>query len=67
MGLQKASKKFSGGGWVVAEIKYSVCPCPFKRTREGRWVMDWYGTGKGLVWDDYGMVMGRIWDGYCKL
>ena len=45
---------------VVAEIKYSVCPSPFKRTREGRWVMDWYGTGKVLVWDGYGMGMGWV-------
>ena len=33
---------------------------PFKRTRKGRWVMDWYGTGKVLVWDGYGMGMGWI-------
>ena len=25
-----------GGGWWVAEIKYSVCPRPFKRPREAR-------------------------------
>ena len=40
-GLQKASKKFSGGGWVGcwwAEIKYSVCPHPFKRPKEARMV-----------------------------
>ena len=42
-GAIKASKKFSGGWWVVvvvAEIKYSVCPCPFKRPREARQVRD---------------------------
>ena len=33
------------------ELDNSVCPHPFQRTKEGRWVMDWYGTGKGLVWD----------------
>ena len=48
---------------VVAEIKCSVCPHPFKRTMKGRQVMDWYGTGEGLVWDGYGMGMGQVWDG----
>ena len=41
-GAIKASKKFSGGWWVVvAEIKYSVCPRPFKRPREARRLKDW--------------------------
>ena len=47
----KAFKKFTGGGWVVAEIKYSVCPRPFKRPRVARRVRDWCGMGKGLVRD----------------
>ena len=44
---------------VVAEIKYSVCPCPFKRPREAIWVRDWYRTGKGRAWDGYRMGKGR--------
>ena len=36
---------------VVAEIKYSVCPHPFRRPREARWVRDLYGTGVGQVRD----------------
>ena len=47
---------------VVAEIKYSVCPHPFKRTREGRLVMDWYGTVMRRLWDGYGTVMGQVRD-----
>ena len=31
--IRQRFKKFSGGGWVVAEIKYSV-PRPFLRPRE---------------------------------
>ena len=49
---------------VVAEIKYRVCPRPFKRPREARRVWDGYGTGMGQVWDGYGTGMGQLWDGY---
>ena len=58
-GKEQVREKFSGGWWVVvvvAEIKYSVCPCPFKRPREARRVRDWYGTGKG--WAGKGRVRG---------
>ena len=48
---------------VVAEIKYSVCPRPFKRPREARRVRDWCGMGKGQVWDRYRTGMGRVRDG----
>ena len=34
---------------VVAEIKYSVCPRPFKRPREARRLRDGHGTVMG--WD----------------
>ena len=44
---------------MVAEIKYSVCPCPFKRPREARQERDWYGTGKGQESDGYGTGTGR--------
>ena len=49
----------------MAEIKYRVCPRPFKRPREARQVRDGYGTGMGRVWDGYGTVKGwdRVWDG----
>ena len=48
----KASKKFSGGWWW-SEIKYSVCPRPFMRPREARWVRDRLRLGKGQVRDAY--------------
>ena len=48
---------------MVAEIKYSVCPHPFKRPREARRVRDWCGMGKGQVWDGYRTGMGRVRDG----
>ena len=44
------------GGWLKSNI-VSV-PVPLREL--GRAVMDWYGTGKGLVWDDYGKGKGRI-------
>ena len=48
---------------VVAEIKYSVCPCPFKRPREARQERDWYGTGMEQVRDRKVTGMGRVRDG----
>ena len=39
---------------VVAEIKYSVCPRPFRRPREARQVRDRLGMGKGRVRDQTG-------------
>ena len=48
---------------VVAEIKYRVCPRPFKRPREARRVWDGYGTGMGRVLDGHGTGMGRLRDG----
>ena len=50
------------GGGGGGGIKYSVCTYPFKRTREGRRVMDWYWTVMGQLWDGYGTVTGRVWD-----
>ena len=44
----------------MAEIKYSVCPRPFKRPREARWVRDWYGMGMGQVWNGYGTGKGQV-------